>query len=200
MQINYGPTRYAAKKMHDNLVDRNMMHVDYVRRNYARECQILSGLRHCNVIEFIGLYYQPGHGDLPLLVMELLRISLHELLETEPHVPLQMKLSFLHDVSTGLHYLHSQEVLHRDLTAKNVLLTEDLRVAKISDMGTSRMVTLPPGAKATFTSVPGTGVYMPPEATDTSAKTRYGYSLDIFSFGVLALFTFTQVISCLYIC
>ena len=43
----------------------------------------------------------------------------------------------------------------------------------------------------TLSALPGTLVYMPPEARDD--RHRYGPSLDIFSFGHLALFTITQV-------
>ena len=41
-----------------------------------------------------------------------------------------------------------------------------------------------------LTKVPGAGIYMPPEAfTDDP---QYGLPLDIFSFGVVALFTLAQ--------
>ena len=79
----------------------------------------------------------------------------------------------------------------RDLSAKNVLLNSSM-VAKISDLGNSRIVDLQPGQLVkTLSRVPGTLVYMPPEAFDNSSK--YGPRLDIFSFGHLALFTITQV-------
>ena len=65
-------------------------------------------------------------------------------------------------------------------------------VAKISDLGNSRIVDLQPGQLAkTLSRIPGTLVYMPPEAFDNLSK--YGPRLDIFSFGHLALFTITQV-------
>ena len=51
---------------------------------------------------------------------------------------------------------------------------------------------LQPGQLArTLSRLPGTLTYMPPEAL--SATACYGPSLDIFSFGHLALFTFNQV-------
>ena len=42
-----------------------------------------------------------------------------------------------------------------------------------------------------MTQVPGTAVYMPPEAIEPDAN--YDTKLDIFSFGNLALFTLTQM-------
>ena len=99
----------------------------------------------------------------------------------------------LKDVIRGLLYLHhhNPQIVHRDLTAKNVLLTSSF-VAKITDFGNSRIVNLQPGQLAqTMSRLPGTPLYMPPEALSSSS--RYGPSLDVFSFGHLTLFTLTQV-------
>ena len=149
----------------------------------------MSSLRHPNITQFLGLCFLPG-TQLPLLVMERLEISLDDLLEHMPNIPLSLKCSILEDVARGLLYLHNRQppVIHRDLTSKNILLTSSL-VAKITDMGNSRIVDMRPGQ--TLTIYPGTLVYMPPEAQDDVQK--YGSSMDIFSFGHLALYTITQV-------
>ena len=64
--------------------------------------------------------------------------------------------------------------------------------AKITDFGNSRIVNLQPGQLArTMSSALGTLAYMPPKALEASS--RYGPSLDIFSFGHLALFVGLQV-------
>ena len=152
----------------------------------------MSNLRHPNITQFLGLCFLPG-TQLPLLVMERLETSLDDILEHMPNLPLSIKCSVLEDVASGLLYLHDRPspVIHRDLTAKNVLLTSSL-VAKITDMGNSRIIDMRPGQMArTLTNLPGTLVYMPPEALDD--RSRYGPSLDIFSFGHLSLFTIIQV-------
>ena len=159
---------------------------------YLQECQLMSDLRHPNITLFLGVCFLPN-CQLPVLLMERLDSSLDDLLETVPNIPLALKRSMLEDIAKGLLYLHShdQQIIHRDLTAKNVLLTSSL-VAKITDFGNSRIVNLQPGQLArTLSRLPGTLVYMPPEAF--SASSRYGPSLDVFSFGHLALFTLTQV-------
>ena len=152
----------------------------------------MAEMRHPHVVQFLGLCYLEG-STLPVLVMERLDSSLDDLLETSPGLPLALKLSLLTDVARGLLYLHTcnPPVVHRDLSARNALLTSSL-VAKISDLGNARIVDLQPGQLArTFTRVPGTLAYMPPESFDE--RSRYGPQLDIFSFGHLALFTLTQV-------
>ena len=161
---------------------------------FVQECQLMSDLRHPNLTLFIGLCFVPD-CQLPLLVMERLEGSIDNLLESVPDIPLALKRSMLEDVTRGLLYLHNHnpQIVHRDLTAKNVLHTS-LLVAKITDLGNSRIVNLQPGQLAqTLSQNPGTLVYMPPEAlTDTA---HYGPSLDIFSFGHLFLFVGTQVIA-----
>ena len=182
----------AAKRMHELLLDPNNEGVRETIETYRRECQLMAGLRHPNITQFLGLCFLEG-SNLPLLVMERLLMSVDDLLENAPAIPLPVKISILTDTCSGLVYLHSMEspIVHRDLTARNVLLTESLR-AKITDLGNSRMVNFRPGQLAqTLTKTPGTTVYMPPEALSESH--RYGASLDVFSFGHLALFTLTQV-------
>ena len=182
----------AGKKIHEKLLDPGNEGVDNIAGRYVQECQLMSHLRHPNIIQFMGVCYLPN-SELPVLLMEKLNSSLDDRLETVPNIPLVLKHSMLEDVARGLLYLHKNtpQIIHRDLTAKNVLLTSSL-VAKITDFGNSRIVNLQPGQLArTLSQYPGTLAYMPPEAL--SANARYGPSLDVFSFGHLALFTLNQV-------
>ena len=191
LQVRYRQLVCAGKKLHESLVEAGNDGVDGVVRKYLKECQLMSSLRHPNITQFLGLCFLPG-TQLPLLVMERLETNLDDLLEHIPNLPLSLKRSVLEDVASGLLYLHKMQppVIHRDLTAKNVLLTSSL-VAKISDMGNSRIVDMKGGQ---LSKLPGTLVYMPPEALND--RYRYGPSLDVFSFGHLALFTLTQVCMC----
>ncbi len=178
--------------MHELLLDPGNEGVRETVDRYQRECLLMAGLRHPNITLFLGLCFLEG-SDLPLLVMERLEMSVDDLLECSPNIPLAVKISILTDTGSGLVYLHSRgpPIVHRDLTARNILLTSSL-TAKITDMGNSRMVTLKPTQLAqTLSKNPGTTVYMPPEALSESH--RYGPSLDVFSFGHLALYILTQV-------
>ena len=158
---------------------------------YYKECRLLSELRHPHIVQFLGICFLPG-SQLPVLVMERLQGSLDNLLETTPDIPLHTKLSILQDVAMGLVFLHnhSPAIIHRDLTARNVLLNAAM-AAKITDLGNSRITNIPPGqlAQTMTKGIPGTLVYMPPEASTD----HYGPPLDMFSFGHLSLFTAIQV-------
>ena len=164
-----------------------------ITAKYIQECQVMSDLRHPNIVQFLGVCFLPDCQLLPVLVTEKLDGNLNDLLETTPDIPIVLKQSMLEDIARGLHYLHSHDpqIIHRDLTAKNVLLNSSL-VAKISDLGNSRIVNIEPGQLAqTLSQNPGTTTYMPPEALTT--KAQCGTSLDIFSFGHLGIFVGLQV-------
>ncbi|XP_064389638.1 uncharacterized protein LOC135337606 isoform X4 [Halichondria panicea] len=184
---------YAAKKIHEVLLETDERGgVANIAGNYHRECRLMARIRHPNITQFIGLCFVTG-SRLPLLVMERLDSSLDNLLESTPNIPLSVCQYILVCVARGLLHLHRESVVHRDLTARNVLLTASLR-AKITDFGNSRIVNLEPGRLArTLTRFPGTLVYMPPEALSDRGHSVYGPSLDVFSFGVLQLFALTQV-------
>ena len=75
--------------------------------------------------------------------MEQLQTNLHGYLLTPSYanLPLNAKVSILHDIAKGLAYLHNHKllVIHHDLTPKNVLLSS-ARDAKISDFGNSCII------------------------------------------------------------
>ncbi len=185
----------AGKKIHEVLL--SIGSVEIIAQKYMAECQLMSNMRHPHIVQFLGLCFLED-SSLPVLVIEKLMTNLDDLLENTPNIPLGLNNAILVDIARGLIYLHSRQpspVIHRDLSAKNILLNSAL-VAKISDLGNSRIVDIQPGQLArTLSRAPGTGVYMPPEALDETTSTRYGPSLDIFSFGHLSLFTLTQVMT-----
>ena len=150
-------------------------------------------LHHPNIVQCKGMSLLTDQ-PLPVLLMERMMSSLHDYLLHPDNLNLcvERKVSILRDTASGLDYLHSltPAIVHRDLTAKNVLLDSQLR-AKISDISNARIMDLDPEAiPETLTSLPGTLEYMPPEAQGGSVA--YDPSLDVFSFGHLALFTVTQ--------
>ena len=177
---------------------------------FLRECKMMSALRHPNIVQFLGVCFFPG-SRLPALVMERLLTSLHDLLDPETRPPLgaptplsfftlSLKCCVLHDVASCLAYLHgrSPPIIHRDLSARNVLLNSEM-VAKIADLGVARIVPRMRAA-ATMTKAPGAYVYMPPEAIAPSAsnaeRSKYDASIDIFSFGVVTIFTISETFPC----
>ena len=91
-------------------------------------------------------------------------------------------------MALGLRYLHehSPTIVHRDLSANNVLLTTDMS-AKISDLGVAKMLNITPAqmTQRMSTQAPGTPCYMPPEAL--MARPTYTSKIDSYSYGVLVI-------------
>ena len=157
------------------------------------EILLLMDIRHPNIVEGKGVCILKS-DPLPVLLMERMMCNLHAYILNNANfnMLLSQKFKILCDIVKGLSYLHSHTpaIIHRDLTAKNVLLDSKLN-AKISDFGNARIMDLDPEASPeTFTSLPGTLEYMPPETQGKHSK--YDPSLDVFSFGHVALFTVIQ--------
>lgn len=159
-----------------------------VVERFVEECRLMSTLRHPHIVQFLGVRCEPG-SRLPALVMERMPTNLHALLETQPDIPLALKHSFLYDVAKGISYMHSRSppLVHRNLSAKSVLLNFDL-TAKIGGLGKTRTVSSQKGT--TVTKTPDASMYLPPEAMKDDF--RYEKTIDIFSLGVVAIFTLTQ--------
>ena len=171
----------AAKIMHPTLFDlRDPGTVSYLRK-FEEECCLLSLARHPNVVQYLATYRDPD-TRLPVLLMELCDKSLSQFLERSPGpLPYHTQLNISHDITLALVYLHSNGVIHRDLTGNNVLMTAGVR-AKITDFGMSKLASVNP-RMTPMTLCPGNVQYMSPEALEEPPS--YTAKLDIFSFGVL---------------
>ena len=156
--------------------------------NFFEEIKLLSKMDHPNIVKFLGIYYKQDSSlslEFPVLVMEKMQYSLTEYLTTHKKGSIleDTALNILLDASKGLVYLHSEmKVAHRDLSSNNILLTTNLS-AKISDLGSARVLDRPGGwnSQAKLTKTPGTIDFMPPEALEDPPK--YTVSVDVFSFG-----------------
>ncbi|HEY6562848.1 MAG TPA: serine/threonine-protein kinase, partial [Polyangiaceae bacterium] len=96
---------------------------------FEREYHTLVGLKHPCIIE-VRDYGVSSHG--PYYTMELLDGADLRSLGTLPY---KEACKHLRDVASALALLHSRRLLHRDITPRNVRLTEQGR-AKLIDFGT----------------------------------------------------------------
>ena len=180
----------AAKVVHKILLTHaNEEEYKRLQKMFIHECFQCSNLRHPNLVQFLGIYYPNDSAAFPWLIMEKLHGSLTSLLKkySREDFSFARKISVLQDVSMGIQYLHSKNIVHRDISSNNILVTKDL-VAKLSDFGVAKMID-PEQAKS-HTQAPGTLIFMPPESTSVSP--RYHKPVDIFSLGCVTIHTMTH--------
>jgi len=177
----------AAKELHTTLFDASGS--QKLKDLFIQECYNSSQLYHPNIVQFLGIYYPSKDVKLPWPVMERMDCSLTHYLKTHKRdeVPFQVKMSILNDISLGLKYLHVQDIIHRDLSSNNVLLSKYL-VAKIGGLGVAKVIN--PDHTKTGTQAPDTTHFMPPEAL--SVNPHYGKPVDVFSFGCVMIHTMTH--------
>ena len=183
LELEYMGLKCAGKKIHELLLEQG--DDGYTVRRFEEECCLLSQVRHPNIVQFLGVYFQQGVRA-PILVMEFLPTNLTSCIEQYGILPKEISYSILHDVALGLCYLHSQTppIIHRDLSSNNVLLTPNM-TAKISDLGVARILNLTPLQVSRMTQTPGTPAYMPPEVM--VANPKYDTSVDEFSYGIMMI-------------
>ena len=171
----------AAKIMHTALSAPGNENVQSALDKFKEEIELLSTIRHPNIVQYLTSTIEPGTGY-PVLFMELCDESLTNYLEgTLPPYHEQINICF--DVSVALSHLHGNKIYHRDLSSNNVLLKHGH--AKVTDFGMSKIAEFRPN-----TLCPGNPVYMPPEALNEPPS--YTDKLDVFSLGVLMVQIMTR--------
>ena len=194
-KVKYKGIVYAAKEIHALLIE--CVGLDErrkIKNKFLRECYNCSTLRHSNIVEFVGIYYSKENSLLPVMVMELMGESLTKYVKRS-NITLQMKISILNNVASGLSYLHTRNppIIHGDLSPNNILMSLGHNpVAKISDLGVAKVVKV--DCKATrsiLTKAPGTPAdFMPPECLVDNPT--YDTSLDVFSYAGIVLHVINQ--------
>ena len=172
----------AAKILHPTLFETNDPGTRRIIEQFEQECNFLSGIRHPHIVQYLGLSRDPD-TRLPVLLMELMDESLTQFLErSQEPLSYHTQVDLCHDIALALAYLHSNGIIHRDLSSNNVLMLAGSR-AKVTDFGMSKVFDMSRTTITPKTMCPGTLAYMSPEALDDPPV--YTKKLDSFSFGVL---------------
>eukprot|EP00088_Acartia_fossae_P022931 TRINITY_DN2401_c0_g1_i1.p1 TRINITY_DN2401_c0_g1~~TRINITY_DN2401_c0_g1_i1.p1 ORF type:complete len:640 (-),score=154.70 TRINITY_DN2401_c0_g1_i1:398-2317(-) len=156
-------------------------------QNVQREIELLQALSHNNILKLIEVMYNDEKGKI-YMVLEYCCAVLQDMLEQSPEkkFPMWQAHDYFTQLLTGLEYLHSKGIIHKDLKPGNLLL-DRAGVLKIADFGVCEQLDMFAEQDWIKTSQ-GTPSFQPPEVA-TGVEKFSGEKLDIWSCGV-TLFNF----------
>jgi serine/threonine-protein kinase len=150
---------------------------------FEREAKLASSLDHPNICTIFGLHKV---GDIQFIAMQYVEgRNVRELVDGKP-LDLRRALAIAVQVTDALAAAHARGIVHRDIKARNVMVTRSGTV-KILDFGLAKLIETPQSVSSdpqlTEVGVPyGTSTYAAPEQTQGS---KADHRADIFSTGVL---------------
>lgn len=153
----------------------------------SREENILKSISHENVLKIVHI---EENEDFKFLVLELCEATLHDYIRRRYVGDMPPDPNALHQMASGLSYIHSLGFVHRNIKPENVLISQT-GVLKIADFGFCK----PFRKTNSFSmSIPrGNRMYCAPEYLQLESKTKEekeqinnDNAIDIFSLGCLS--------------
>ncbi|XP_059692967.1 serine/threonine-protein kinase PAK 3-like [Haemorhous mexicanus] len=141
------------------------------------EIQVMRGNKHANLVNYLDSYLV---DEELWLVMEYMDGgSLHDVIR-ETRMAEGEIAAVSRECLQGLDFLHSKQVIHRDIKSHNILLGLDGSV-KLADFGLAAQLTAEQSKRR---SAVGTTYWMAPEIF---TRKLYGPKVDIWSFGIVGI-------------
>ncbi|KAI8072940.1 kinase-like domain-containing protein [Gongronella butleri] len=143
----------------------------------VNEIMVMQESKHSNIVNFLDSFLVSG--DLWVVMEYMEGGALTDIIENNTMTEAQIATVCLETIK-GLHHLHSQKIIHRDIKSDNVLLNMQGQV-KISDFGYCAKLTEQKNKRATMV---GTPYWMAPEVVK---QKPYQSTVDIWSLGILTI-------------
>ncbi|XP_043222081.1 serine/threonine-protein kinase Nek4-like [Amphibalanus amphitrite] len=133
------------------------------REQSVNEVAILSQCKHVNIIRYKEAFIDQLTGSLNI-VMEYadggdLYARIVNQRATNDHFPEELILNWFIQITFAVQYLHSKNILHRDLKTQNIFLTSE-NLVKVGDFGIARTLR---STQELATTAIGTPYYLSPE-------------------------------------
>ena len=145
----------------------------------ANEISVMKKLSHANIVSY---YFAERVGDVMNIFMEYVPGgSLRQVLDQFGLLGDAVASAYTEQILIGVAYLHSQQVVHRDIKCANVLLTVD-GLCKLADFGSSCYLDNIASKRSDNESCDpqGTPVWMAPEVL---IQAQHDWRCDIWSVG-----------------
>jgi NIMA (never in mitosis gene a)-related kinase len=148
-------------------------------REAINEANMLMTLNHPNIVEFREAFTAGTDLFIVMAYCESgdLKKRINKAHESGKLFKQSLVMDWFVQMAQGLHYLHAQHIMHRDLKPQNIFLTQNNRIVKIGDFGVTQQM------DDTFKmaiSMVGTPYYMSPEL---ATNTPYTQKADVWCVG-----------------
>ncbi|KAF9643599.1 kinase-like protein [Thelephora ganbajun] len=180
----YNDKRVAIKALRVYMVD----NVRKVRKVFCKEVVIWRRISHPNIVPFLGVSEAPA--PLSMVSEWMPNGNVREYVRKNPGTS---RLQLLLDISRGLSFLHSLEIVHGDLKGDNILVDKS-GCARLNDFGLTCITSLD-CTETSASRFKGTYRWMAPELLrveqsegESGISTRQS---DIFALGMVTLEVFT---------
>ena len=179
---SYGTVYTVKSLINSNVYVMKKMEINHLKHRQQQECyrevSILKKVSHKNIIKYYSSFLEQ---EILYIIMEYAELGdLYSLIKHYKKHSKYFDENDLWKISTeilsGLEYLHSQKIIHRDIKCLNLFITKDRHV-KIGDLGVS---TITSGMDNLHYTRVGTPLYISPELVK---QKPYDYKTDIWSFG-----------------
>ena len=133
--------------------------IDHIEGELASEARIVSRLQHPNIVTLhdVGTY----NGSNYLVFEYIDGASLKALIEAKGALPVHKCVILMSQILAGVAYLHENNIIHRDLSPANILISRD-GVPKVTDFGLAKLTDSEHRLTQDHARM-GTIEYMPPE-------------------------------------
>lgn len=167
LEGNFRGTKVAVKEIHE------VIQSAHNRLLFDREITFATLVRHPCILQFLAV--AEYRTNKPLLVAELMDMSLSQLVRDEKTLGNRFIRILALDVAYGLNYLHCfrpNPILHRDVNSGNVMVWRqgDKWRGKLCDFGSAEFM----GSK--MSENPGNPFYSAPEASGSCQSPKVGLS------------------------
>ena len=140
-------------------------------REAVNEANMLKTLNHPNIVEFKEAFNEGRHICIVMAYCESgdLKQRIKKAQKSGKYFKQSLVMDWFVQMAQGLHYLHAQHIMHRDLKPQNIFLTKNNRIVKIGDFGVTQR--LDETLQEALTTV-GTPYYMSPELATNAPYTQ----------------------------